>query len=180
MPVDPERDLQGREFMRLLAEHERRLTAYVHALIPLWQDAEDVLQDTRTRLWEQFDSFRLDADFGVWARTIAHYMVLTYRTHCRRDRLCFSDDVLEKISQNTSPAVFSDCDSHMSALMECVKSLNVASRKLLHRLCTERQRIKDIARDLEQTPTAVRVAFHRIRRSLAKCVEKRLQEEERR
>ena len=58
MPDDPNWDLHNREFVRLLAEHERQLSGYVHALIPLWQDAEDVLQNTKLRLWEQFDSFQ--------------------------------------------------------------------------------------------------------------------------
>ena len=65
--------------MRLLAEHERQLAGYVHTLVPLWQDAEDVLQNTKLRLWEQFDSFQLGTDFAAWAITIAGYMVRTHR-----------------------------------------------------------------------------------------------------
>ena len=80
IPDDQERDQRYREFVRLLAEHERRLTAYVHALIPLWQDAEDVLQNTKLRLWEQFDSFRPDGDFAAWAIVVATYMVRAHRT----------------------------------------------------------------------------------------------------
>lgn len=180
MPADQNRDLRHREFLRLLAENERRLTAYVHALVLSWQDAEDVLQDTRIRLWEQFDSFRPDGDFAAWAVAIARYMVLAYRTRCRRERVCFSDDVMERISQNLPPADSSRRDGHLLALMECVKTLGIASRRLLHLWCTERQKIKDIALDQNKTPSAVRVSLFRIRRSLLKCVQKRLREEEQR
>ena len=86
--------------MRLLAEHERQLTGYVHALIPSWQDAEDVLQNTKLRLWEQFDSFQPEGDFAAWAIAVASYMVRAHRTHCQRQRVCFSDDLLEKISRH--------------------------------------------------------------------------------
>jgi RNA polymerase sigma-70 factor, ECF subfamily len=177
-PASPERDSNACEFMRLLAEHERRLTAYVHVLIPLWQDAEDVLQETRGRLWGQFGSFEPGTDFGAWSRTIAYYEVLTYRTHCQRERVCFSNELLEKISKNIPPIADSRGDEHVPLLLECVKTLKVSNRDLLQRIFGKHQQIKDIARELELTPSAIRVAFHRIRRSLAKCMEERLRLEE--
>jgi RNA polymerase sigma-70 factor, ECF subfamily len=171
-----DRDVRYREFVRLLAEHERRLAAYVHALIPLWQDAEDVLQNTKLRLWEQFDSFRPGSDFAAWAITVATYMVRAHRTCCQRDRVCFSDRLLEKISQSIPPASHSTGNDRLSALLECVKGLNGASRRLLRLVCVGHRRIKDIAHDLGRTPTATRVALFRVRRTLFECIRARLQE----
>jgi RNA polymerase sigma-70 factor, ECF subfamily len=175
---DQERELKNREFVRLLAEHERRLSAYVHALIPLWQDAEDVLQSTKLRLWEQFDSFQSGTDFAAWSFTVAGYMVRAHRKHCQRQRICFSDDLLEKITRHIPTSSSSVREERLLALVECVKTLSDASRKLLHLFCTGHQRIKDMARDLGQTPSATRMALLRIRRSLFQCVQKRLHEEE--
>jgi RNA polymerase sigma-70 factor, ECF subfamily len=172
---DQERDLRNREFVRLLAEHERRLEGYVHVLIPVWQDAEDVLQNTKLRLWEQFDSFRPDADFAAWAIAIAGYMVRTHRTLSRRQRVCFSDDLLEKISQHI-PADSARQDNRILALVECVRALSDASRKLLRLCCTGQRKIKDIALELGQTPSATYSALYRIRWSLFDCVQERLQE----
>jgi RNA polymerase sigma-70 factor, ECF subfamily len=172
-----ERESKNREFVRLLAEHERRLSAYVHALIPLWQDAEDVLQGTKLRLWEQFDSFESGTNFAAWAFTVAGYMVRAHRKTCQRQRICFSDDLLEKITQHHLPASSSLHEERLLALLECVKTLGDASRKLLHLFCTGHQRIKDIAHDLGQTPSATRMALLRIRRSLYDCVQKRVREE---
>ena len=171
---DHPRSDRDRQFMRLLAEHDRRLTAYVHALLPAWHDAEDVLQNTKIRLWEQFDSYRPGADFAAWAVAIARYMVLAHRTLHKRDRVCFSDDLLERISQK---AVSDEDDNRLPALMECVKSLGDAARRLLCLVCSKHRRIKDIASDLGQKPSTTRMALLRIRRSLLECVQKRLQEE---
>ena len=180
-PDDQDRESKNREFVRLLAENERRLSAYVHTLIPLWQDAEDVLQNTKLRLWEQFDSFRSGTDFAAWTFTIAGYMVQTHRKHCQRQRICFSDDLLEKIARHMStPASSSVREDRLLALVECVKALSNASRKLLRLFCTGHQQIKDLARDLGQSPPATRMALLRIRRSLFECVQKRLQEEQER
>ena len=176
-PEDQERDLRYREFVRLLVEHERRLTGYVHTLVPSWQDAEDVLQDTKLRLWEQFDSFRPEADFAAWAVAIASYMVRAYRKRCQRQRVCFSDDLLEKISQHIPAISSSRNDNRLLALVECIKTLSGASRKLLRAFCIGHRKIKDIAGELDQTPSATYSALFRIRRSLLECVQIRLHEE---
>jgi RNA polymerase sigma-70 factor (ECF subfamily) len=170
---EQKRDYRNREFVCLLAQHERRLEAYVHALIPVWQDAEDVLQNTKLRLWEQFDSFRPDADFAAWAIAIAGYMVRTHRTLSRRQRVCFSDDLLEKISDCISTSTFKP-DDRVSALVECVRALSDNSRKLLRLCCMGQRKIKDVARELGQTPSATYSAFHRIRWSLFDCVQERV------
>lgn len=172
-----DREMKNREFVRLLAEHERRLSAYVHTVIPLWQDAEDVLQNTKLRLWEQFDSFQAGTDFVGWAFTVAGYMVRAHRTRCQRQRLCFSDELLAKIAQYMSAPSASIREDRLLALMECVRTLNDASRVLLHRFCTKNQQIKELARELGQSAPATRMALLRVRRSLYDCVQKRLHEE---
>ena len=177
-PIDQRRDAVYREFVCLLAKHERQLSGYVHALIPLWQDAEDVLQETKLRLWEQFDSFRRDADFVAWAIAVANYMVKAHRKRCQRQRVCFNDELLEKISQHISVISSSGRDDRVSVLMECIRTLSDVSRRLLHLVLHEHRRIKDIASELGNTPTATRVALFRIRRTLFECVQKHLREEQ--
>jgi RNA polymerase sigma-70 factor (ECF subfamily) len=170
----------NRQFLRLLAEHERQLTGYVHTLVPSWQDAEDVLQETKLRLWEQFESFEAGTDFAAWAFTIARYMVQRHRKQCQRERICFSDELMQKLAPHlaaiSSPPVN---DARMVALVECIKALNDASRALLRLFSEGRRQIKDIAHDLGQTPSAVYSSLFRIRRSLLECSRKRLQREER-
>jgi RNA polymerase sigma-70 factor (ECF subfamily) len=169
--------LENSVFVRLLAEHERQLSGYVHTLVPLWQDAEDVLQNTKLRLWEQFDSFRYDADFGAWAIAIANYMVLTHRKNHQRQRVCFSDKLLEKISQYLPASSSQVQDDRALALAECVDALNDVSRHLLRLFCSGHRKIKDIARELGQTPAATYTSLFRIRRSLFDCVQQRLHKE---
>lgn len=175
---DQQRDAKYCEFLRLLAAHERQLSGYVHTLVPVWQDAEDVLQDTKLRLWAQFESYRREADFGAWAIAIANYMIRTQRKNYQRQRVCFSDRLLEKIAQHL-PALSSPVqDDRAVALVECVKTLSDASRNLLRLFCTGHRKIKDIAIELGQTPAATYTALFRIRRSLFDCVQQRLREEE--
>jgi RNA polymerase sigma-70 factor, ECF subfamily len=167
----------SRDFVRLLAEHERRLASYIHTLVPVWQDAEDVLQNTKLRLWEQFESFEIGTDFAAWAFTIAGYMVRTHRKSHQRQRVCFNDAVLERIAHEVSAISGTEHDDRLSALVECVKKLSAANRRLLRLWCMQRRKIKDIAVELGQTPSATYSNLFRIRRVLLECARKRLQDE---
>jgi RNA polymerase sigma-70 factor, ECF subfamily len=171
------REEQYRQFVRLLAQHDHQLTGYVHTLVPIWQDAEDVLQETKLRLWEQFDSFRPDGDFTAWAVAIAQYLVQAHRKQRQRQRVCFSDDLVEKIARHIPAISSARHDDRMSALVECVKALSGSSRRLLRLFCTSHRRIKDLAQELGQTPSATYSTLFRVRRSLLECVRRRLHEE---
>ena len=58
------------EFLRLLLQHERRIRAYILALVPNWADADDLYQETTVRLWEQFADYNPEKEFGAWACTV--------------------------------------------------------------------------------------------------------------
>ena len=45
------------EFVRLLAQNQRRLFLYVRTLVPNHADAEEVLQNTNLVLWREFGTF---------------------------------------------------------------------------------------------------------------------------
>jgi RNA polymerase sigma-70 factor, ECF subfamily len=170
-------DFDNREFVRLLAEHERQLSGYVHTLVPQWQDAEDVLQNCKLRLWEQFATFRRDADFGAWAIAIANYMVLTHRKKHQRQRVVFCDKTLEKLAQYLPAGSSPEQNDRAAALAECVAALNDISRRMLRLFCSGHQKIKDIAHEMGQTPAAAYTSMFRIRRNLFDCVEQRLQKD---
>jgi len=178
-PDNHDREQHNREFVRLLAQHELRLAGYVHSLIPQWSDAEDVLQETKLRLWDQFDQFRPGADFAAWAFTIATYMVRAYRKKSHRQRLCFNEDVLQRITDRVPEASLMD-SGRVAALINCVRTLSERCRRLLQLFYVDHQSVKDIAWDLDRSPTATYQALSRIRRSLRGCVEKRLEQEARR
>ena len=50
-------DERTRRYLELLGQHERRLRGFILALVPHWADAEDIAQEVRIRLWEQFDNY---------------------------------------------------------------------------------------------------------------------------
>jgi RNA polymerase sigma-70 factor (ECF subfamily) len=163
-------DDRGAKFVRLLAACERRLDNYVLTLVPHWSDAEDVAQEVKLRLWEQFDDYDATKDFGAWACTIAYYEVLTFRTNAGRSRLQFSQEALDRVATEASH-VTRQSDTRMAFLLKCMDKLTQWQRELLLRCCVAGESIKDLAAELNRKVDSTRKAVLRIRRDLLHCVE---------
>ena len=98
-PSLPSNDERVRQFVQLLGQHERPLQAFILSLVPNWADADDIAQEARIRLWEQFDSYDPAMDFGGWARAIAKYLVLTYYKRQLRHEKLMSAALVETIAE---------------------------------------------------------------------------------
>jgi RNA polymerase sigma-70 factor, ECF subfamily len=170
-------DQRNVEFVRLLKQHDRRVAAYIFSLVPDWNDAEDLVQNTCVRLWEQFDEYRSGEDFGAWACTIARYEVMTYRKRTCREKLQFSSEVVDALA--TQAAADHDSAEHrLKALGDCTRQLSDAARLLLDLCYAKRVKIKDAAIQLGRSVNATYLMLSRVRRDLHDCVEATLKRED--
>ena len=170
-------DQRNAEFVRLLKQHDRRVAAYIFSLVPNWNDAEDLVQNTCVRLWEQFDQYRPGEDFGAWACTIARYEVMTYRKQACREKLHFSSEVVDALAMQ----VAADHDSagrRLQALVDCSRQLTDSARKLLDLCYAKRVKIKDAAVQVGRSVNATYLMLSRVRRDLHDCVEATLKRED--
>ena len=167
------------EFVRLLSRHERRLYAFILAMVPDWTEADEIAQRVRVRLWEQFDQYDPSKDFGAWSRTIAYFLILADRKEATRHRkaLSLSAEFLETISQRVAETA-DEVDSRRGALEKCLGRLGDVQRKLILRYYSGDEDRKQIAADLDRSFDALRQAAQRIRGFLFRCVEQTLRAEE--
>jgi RNA polymerase sigma-70 factor, ECF subfamily len=167
------------KFLRLLGAHERSLFAYVFALAPSWQDAEEVMQRVRIRIWQQFDQYDEEKPFDAWARAIAYYLVLAYRKEKSRKREFFAERVLEAVSDQFEQHL-ERANERRDALLTCLEKLDDRKRELVNvYYLSSRESTEAIAGELAMTPNALRQALFRIRRVLMECVERTLRMESR-
>ncbi len=167
------------QFLELLGAHERRLFAYVYALSPNWQDAEEIMQRVRIRIWQQFDQYESDKPFDAWARAIAYYLVLAYRKEKSRGREFFSERVLEAVSDGFDETG-EPSSARRDALLKCVEKLDDRKRDLVFKYYYQPSTApscEGLAATLSMTPNALRQALFRIRKMLYECVQRNLRAE---
>jgi RNA polymerase sigma-70 factor (ECF subfamily) len=161
---------RGAKFVELLAVNEHCLGSFVLALVPNWSDAEDIIQQTKLRLWEQFASYDPNKSFGIWACTIARYEVLAFRTRSARSRVQFSQDLVDLMSDELAQTVTIP-DARLVFVEECLKKLTLWQRDLLWRCCVSGYSSQKVACHFGRKADAIRQALLRIRRKLYRCIE---------
>lgn len=166
-PEDVER------FLQLFAQHQRQLLGYIYTLVPHTQNAEDLFQKTSLVLWRKFYQLRLDDDFLPWACRVAHLEVCNFRRTAGRDRLRFSDALLECLAQDRVTDL-PEVSPRLSALRQCVKQLGSAQQELLEKAYSNEYSMGQVAQRLGLAVQTIYNRLFRLRRLLLDCVERRL------
>jgi RNA polymerase sigma-70 factor, ECF subfamily len=140
--------------------------------------ATDVLQETNVDLWARREEFDFDRPFLPWAFAFARQRVMAHRKTIARSRLLYSDEVLAAIESECA-RLASESDSRIEALKKCLKKLNSQQSQLLQERYQGRTSVKSMAARMGETAHNLSSQLHRIRKSLAKCIDSSLALEER-
>ena len=65
------------DFGRLFVQHEARIYGYIRSLVVHRADAEDLLQETASMLWQKFHEFQPGSNFLAWAMSVARFQCST-------------------------------------------------------------------------------------------------------
>ena len=157
------------EFVRLLGENQRRISLYVMGLVPNWNDAEEIVQETTVVLWQEFAKFETGTNFAAWACKVAYFRVLAWRKRKTREKLQFSSEFLETISEELA------CEPERREererrLAECVQKLPQDQQKVLLLRYGEGCEIDELASRVGRTVAASYRLLSRIRHNLFECV----------
>ncbi len=168
--IDTQRHLQ---FVRLFAQHEHRVYAYIVSALANWADADEVMQETSVALWEMFDQFQEGTSFTSWACRIAYYRILRFREKRQRDRHEFDNDFVEAVAA-TADEEAELFEVRRKALGDCVGRLKERDRELLQTCYADSGTIKHAAERLSRPAKGVYKALTRIRQMLFDCVQRKL------
>ncbi len=169
MDHDPQRDA----FMRLFLSTEPKLFAFIRSLVLSRADADDVLQETALVLWEKFEQFEQGTHFDRWAYRVARLQVMCFRQKKARDRLQFSDALIEQLAEDMS-AENDRIEARHDALTRCLRKLPDDDRQLIARRYTGRTTNRDVATATGRSDSAISRALNRIYTSLLVCIENTL------
>jgi RNA polymerase sigma-70 factor, ECF subfamily len=174
-------DKSDREmFVEQVREHHASLRGFVRSLgvDPLWVD--DIAQEAFIIAYNRLEEFDKERDFGAWLRGIARNLVINERRKSARRKRILSDNLTDVlISSSSAPeAEAEELGDHelakVKALRECIKDLPEKSLTLIRAKYDADSSALDIAQSLGMNPPAVRKALERLRETLKKCMEKRI------
>lgn len=163
-------------FLRAFTTHEPAIRAFVRRLVPMRNDADDVMQEVSVVLWKKFESFREGVDFRAWAFGVARFEVLAWLRDKGRDRLVLDEDVVIRIADE-STADEPRMERQREALERCMEKVDATQRGLLMQVYQPGAQMQHIAQESGRTLPGFYQWLHRIRRMLLECVRRDLSRE---
>ncbi|MDX1565797.1 MAG: sigma-70 family RNA polymerase sigma factor, partial [Phycisphaeraceae bacterium] len=163
-------------FVRLFARHEQALYRFALTLLADTSDAEDVVQEAATVLWQKFDQYDSNAPFLPWARRFVYFEALKAAKKRTRNAPAFEPVLMENLAEEYAqqePVL----SRQRRALDFCLNKLKRTDRSLLMQRYQADQTIRSLADQTGQKVNTLYKRLDRLRRKLLSCVEKQLQQD---
>lgn len=167
-------DERGREFVSLLTTQQARIYSYILSLVPCFNDADDILQETTRLMWEKFDEFKMGTDFLAWGKKFAYFLVLEYyRKKKKENQFYFDNMLISKLDQNFKQ--ISDVSKdYQGYLKGCIKKLKEQDRRLLTLRYYKNQSAKDLANRFGCSIQYIYRNISRIHQLLLACIQRKI------
>ena len=174
--IVPPRNDRYEQFVQLLVAHEPHLRCFLRSLLPTWTDVDEVMQETSLTAWRKFDLFELDTNFLAWTAAIARFEALKHLRNRHRDRLVFSDDVLDLIASE-GIAGNDALEREREALERCLAKLGAPARELLHLSYQPGVKFHEVAVRTGRSVQGYYKTLQRLRLQLLECIRAETKEE---
>ncbi|MCK5000911.1 MAG: sigma-70 family RNA polymerase sigma factor [Anaerohalosphaera sp.] len=135
---------KNQEFLALLMRQQRRIYGFIASLVINAADADDIMQDTVSLMWDKFDSFEPDTNFAAWGIQIARYKILKHRRDKAKENCQFTDEAFIQIMERT-PSVVNGMSDRITALQSCLDKLPDRDRNIVEMRYEQDISPKDIA-----------------------------------
>lgn len=164
---------RGKHFMMLYMSVQRRLYGYVMSSIPNPSDADDIVQETVSIMWSEFDKFQPGTNFAAWALCIARYQILTYRKQITKKKRVFSEQAMEAI-QEVAETTNNLEQERQKALQHCLDKLGEKERKILSFRYEIGATLRTVSERLNINNNTLYNVLGRIHITLLNCVRKNM------
>lgn len=163
------KEIKSVQFFRLYNGAQKRIYSYLLMLVHNHNDAEDLLQETASILWEQFHKFDKQRSFAAWAIGIARNKALDFLKSKRNSRPLFSDEFYDDISK-LAESESENTDKRFKALRNCVKKLSTLDQNIINLRFEKGIPVKKLSQDSGYSVDAIYKRISRIYVVLRQCV----------
>ena len=149
-------------FEEIVQRHCRSLTVFAVSKTGTLQDAEDIVQETFLRAYQNINSFNSRYSLQNWLFTIAYRLIVSEYRKKRPQRL--SDEAAAQLAADAS-------DSQENQwLWQLARELGTEAFNALWLRYKQDMTTSEIAQVMKKTKIMVRVLLHRSRKRLAKKI----------
>lgn len=164
-------------FETIVVRHQAVVRRMLWRMLGNPQDVDDVAQEVFLSLLQAVDGFRRESKFQTWLLSITRHKAIDWLRNRKRVEQTASGAVDQLVDQQMAAATRIGSGPEpleQDALQHCLEQLNEPHRILVQAFYFEGQRATELAQKYGQATSAIRTKLMRIRRSLAKCIERNM------
>lgn len=177
--MDNESRLNSDQFVRLLTQNQKKILAFILYYVPVYSDAEDILQNTLVSLWRMFGDYKIGTDFLAWSVTVARFEVLRYFRSRKAAGKFHFDERLQQVIEAESTSCLDNFDDRIDMLRQCLKKLSTGEANLLKMRYEQELTFARIGHRLGLSSVAVFKQIGKIHDRLVHCIRMHVSREER-
>ena len=162
----------NKRFISLVLSCQKDIYVFILSLVLSSSDADDILQDTLTTMWEKFDHFEPGTNFISWGKTIARFKVMNYMRKNKNSKLQFDSEILHLIESESSQ--LANLSDRIDALKDCMKNLPGKDLKIMKMRYEQDLTFKKMGLEFGISKQSVYRTVSRIHCALVKCVKRKL------
>lgn len=171
MPTPP--DIEE-TFVRLVVSHQAALHAFVLALLPGHPEADDVVQEVNSSMWQKRGEFTVGTNFKAWMFAVARFKVMAlWRDQKRRKVWAVPEETLNLLIEDAAEVFHEAEDPRQVALRQCIQQLSPQDRGLILRRYFQGSSLQQVAREVGRKAENLKGSLHRIRLALRTCVRRK-------
>jgi RNA polymerase sigma-70 factor (ECF subfamily) len=183
-PDTPENDLvraaqhgNWTAFAELVRRHQAAVRTCLAVRLEQPHEAEDLAQEAFVTAFRKLNEFDVERPFGPWVRSIAFNLL---RNHWRKFRAVGvggDEELAALVEQRIAVRMTNSEGRELAALRDCLERLAAPERALVERRYGDDAAVTEIAAEQGRKYSAVTMQLHRLRESLAACVQGKLSAE---
>lgn len=161
------------DFIRLFLSNQRRIFTFILMFVPNRSDAEDLMQETASWMWKNFDIYKPGTNFGAWGVQVARYKILKLHSRNKHSRVKFESDLVDLIDAR-SEKILDEISLKINALRKCLSGMDEQSRRLLYLRYEEGLAPQRLAQLINRPVQGLYKTMARIHKMLLRCVRQKL------
>ena len=146
-------------FRMILSSYKERVYWLVRRIVIVHDDADDVVQNTFIKVWENLAKYRGDANIYTWVYRIAVNEALAFLKKKTKQNLNLTD-YGEVLASQLESDVFFDGNDFQKKLQQAILILPEQQRLVFNLKYYDEMKYKDMAKVLDRSEGALKANYH--------------------
>lgn len=155
---DPTR--QRKAFEAIVKEYSEQIYWQIRRLVFSHDDANDILQNTFIKAWNNLEYFRGDAKLSTWLYRIALNECLTFMSRQQASNQLSIDDAESEMLNHLESDPYFDGDETQKILLQAIQSLPEKQRIVFNLKYFKEMKYEEMSEILGTTVGSLKASYH--------------------